>query len=128
MIRHRSLRDLRWLTRVLASTLALCASVTVAAPASADVRRAPVGGVATAWNATALDHTAGAGFGAAPGGGASVRAGLEAGSGEHHGAADALDGRAATHLPSVGDPARSVTVSYGGRTAGCSHSRAPPLA
>lgn len=127
---HRGPRELRWLTRLLATTLALCASVTVAAPASADARRAPTGGVATAWDMAALDHTAGggAGFGAALGGGASVRAGLEGGAGGHHGAADALFLRAATKPLSADAPARSVASPYGGRAAGCSRTRAPPLA
>ena len=127
---HRGPRELRWLTRLLATTLALCASVTVAAPASADARCAPTGGLATAWDVAALDHTVGggAGFGAAPGGGATVRAGLEGGAAGHHGAADAQSLRTATKLLSADAPARSVAAPCGGRVAGCSRTRAPPLA
>lgn len=128
MTPHRSSRELRWLSRLLATALAVCAGVTVAAPASPDARSAPAGGVTTAWDAAALDRTAGAGFGAAPGDGASVRPGLESGSGEHHGAADALVRPAVAHLSVGRAPARSVATPYAGRTAGCTRSRAPPLA
>jgi hypothetical protein len=127
---HRRPREETWLAWLVTATLALCAGFAAVPVAAAGNRpaAAPVAGAAATSDAATLDLAAGAGFGAAPGGGASVRAGLYGATGLHHGAPGRLGPASALRRAAISTPTTVAAGRHSGLAGRSGLSRAPPRA